>query len=468
MTLKVPPIVIITLGCLGIWGVSIVWPNGKLSACDDAQQGIMGISCGEKNILDTSLQKPPLAEKQAGILAFSDRKYDEAIKLFTTAWAQEKDPETLIYLNNAKIFKDRDNRAVRTIGIAVPATNTPAYIASGMLKAVAFFQEDWNQKEDRKFNLKVAIADDSNSPAIAAKIDRELIARSDILGIVGHYSSVVTIESKKAYQTHQTPLISGTSTATELTELGNNNFFFRTGSTNRWQAEKIVQSLIRRNHKKIAIFRSPGKTFSDSLYSEIINFLPLDIRIVKEFNLDNRSDAVSELAEVNRLGATTIVLLPDAFTARTERDRSLSTIKANQGKLEIIGDEAVNDDAVMKLAPNLIQKLTIVSPWHSSDRQHINLNLLNKTPNWWGVKSAVSSRIVPTYEAVNVLVTAIDRSADNPTRLGVQKVLADPKAEFVSITGKITFKGSDRVQKVVSLVTPKCTNQSCLDLKAID
>jgi branched-chain amino acid transport system substrate-binding protein len=90
-----------------------------------------------------NLQIPSVsnADKKQGIESFKQGDYDGAIKHFKASLSQEKnDPETLIYLNNAKISQD-----FFKIAVVVPISSN-ANIAQEILRGVAQAQDEINQQ----------------------------------------------------------------------------------------------------------------------------------------------------------------------------------------------------------------------------------------------------------------------------------------------------------------------------------
>ena len=159
------------------------------------------------------------------------------------------------------------------------------------------------------------------------------------------------------------------------------------------------------------------------------------------------------------------MLFPDAYTDPIERDRVLSLIKANNGELPILGNEIIADDYLFKLEPKLINNLTISLPWHPSDLVNQTPNILQTTPNWWGTKDNISSRIVMSHDAASSILAALNHTNSTFDSVELQKALSSPTFITDGMTGKIKFNGSDRSQSINSLVQPICSLTSCSGFK---
>ncbi|MBW4620488.1 MAG: ABC transporter substrate-binding protein [Cyanosarcina radialis HA8281-LM2] len=471
---KIPPIVYVVLGvtALGLgWNLvshpkkNSALPGVMVSACDrPGEQDNPYFSCGE-NILLKDPNKQPLDEKKNGTAAFARGDYKGAINFLQQAWNKEKDPETLIYLNNARIANEKN---VRTIAVAIPASNTPILVPTSLLKGVADRQDNWNNNKENPWKLRVTIVDDGNDEIQGQEVAQEIVKRTEILVVQGHYSSQVTIPNKDIYQQNKVVSISSTATAAQLTSGGNDNFFLRVGSVNRYAGDDVAD-YVAKNHKKIAIFYTPEDPFSKSITGELETHLKGGVVIVKKFNLSQHpAQAKSEIEQARKLGATALIVFPGAYTARYEQDHVLKLVEQNNGQQVIIGNEAIYDSHLLKLGLPALSKMVITIPWHPLDNKNKNPQLLSKVPDWWGSKSNLNWRIILSADATKVILTALSNS--EPDRVKIQQVLVNPNFKTEGITGDIGFDGSsDRQQRINVLVQPDCDLESktCSGVKPI-
>jgi ABC-type branched-subunit amino acid transport system substrate-binding protein len=449
--MKIPRIAYIAIAGISLFvAAKFFIPPTSISICE-AAQNLDRISCGQNIILtpaDGGLSQP---DKIAGFAAFKQKDYPKAIDYLKKDWEATKDAETAIAIANATILRDRPTN-VKTIAVVVPRSGSPVFIATSLLKGAAAAQQEWNNNQNHPWKLLVALADDSNQPEAGKKIAAELVKHQDVLATLGHYSSTVTVEVKDIYQQAKTVLLSATATADELTdpdEEDPNNYFFRVLGSTQISAQHLAQKWAI-TKDKIALFYTPDKKYSASFRKAFFSYVPKE-SVVQEFDLSNLHDAVQELAAAKAAGAKAIVIIPDAFTTANERSRVLAVIKANQGELPIFAASPVRDGFLFKLNPQSLKNLIITIPLHPSDRQFIDAARLNQVPNWWGVKSQLHERIIDSYDGMQVLLAALDKSADRKT---VRQTIAAPGFSVQGITGKISFNGSDRAQKIDSLVTP--------------
>jgi eukaryotic-like serine/threonine-protein kinase len=161
------------------------------------------LSSGEEILVKTS--SPRLKEK--GVKEFAKSNYQSALNLFKKSWNQEygKDPETLIYMNNA--FLEASKIPYYTIAVALPVSNRrnperSVYMGDrgkDFLRGVAQAQTEvnlgfLNSSSDRDFpgqgflpskaikgkGLKIIIGDDENDGEKAKKRAMALVKQPDI------------------------------------------------------------------------------------------------------------------------------------------------------------------------------------------------------------------------------------------------------------------------------------------------
>jgi ABC-type branched-subunit amino acid transport system substrate-binding protein len=452
--MKIPRIAYIAIAGISLFvATKFFIPDISTSICE-AAYNLERVSCGDKILLIPAGGKNR-REKEAGFAAIKQKDFRQGIELLQKDHDLSKDPETLIALNNAKIAQNRPQN-VKTIAAIVPSSQTPEYVSVSILKGVAEAQREFNQKEGG-WKLIVALADDSNDPNKGKEIAEQLVKHKDILAVLGHYSSNVTINVKDIYNQARTVLLSATSSADELTssQFDLHNYFFRIVSSTQVSSERLAKKWATKP-EKIALFYTPNKKFSESFRKAFLAHIPPG-NIVKEFDLSSRNNAERELAIAKAAGAKAIVIIPDAYTEANERGRVLSIVKATQGQLPILGTSILRDAYLFKIDPLYLKNLVITIPVHPSDRQFIDEARLNNAPNWWGTKSNTHDRIINSYDGMQVLLAALAKSADRET---IRQTIAAPGFSVLGITGKISFQGSDRAEKINSLVTPNSCNET--------
>ncbi|MEZ2229472.1 MAG: ABC transporter substrate-binding protein [Microcoleus sp.] len=421
---------------------------------------VEGISSGEKLLIQTS----PLWSKQRGINEFADLNYPEALKLLKQSWREDrKDPETLIYINNALLKSI--NAEYYTIAIVVPVRRNQdgsifnANLAEELLRGIAQAQTEVNlslitpnssnkdfpgqelleTKPLKRKGLRVIIADDGNIKSYAVKRANSLVAQPDILAVIGHYTSDMTVETVDIYDRNKLVAISPGSTTEELTRKPR-KFFFRTAPTTSIEAEALVNQLISVDQKKVAVFYNPNSPFSASLWEEFKKqFEALGgttFRINNYYDLSkNNFNAPAAIQEVEKQGKIAILLIPDGQVT-SSLENAIEMIKANNDRNWIVGPWTLYETRILELAKKLksVKKLGISVFWHpliSFDKKFP----LNAEKLWGG---PVNTRSALTYDAAQTLIKALEIQ-QQPSREGMQQTLASPNFQASGATGIIEF-----------------------------
>ena len=446
------------------------------------------ISCGEK-ILDP-LSKGAIRSRAAE--HYEDREYLAALKYYQDSWQKERrDAETLIYLNNALL--DANKIKAYKIAVAVPFTSDEtneiksSSVAQDFLRGVAQAQTEVNLSLSkfspaikaelsqydflphreiasvaRNKGLKVIIADDANNKKQAINTATKIVEKRDLLGVVGHYTSGMTLSTVDIYGQHDIPLISYGTTTKELTENPRDNFF-RVVYSNEEEAGALVEYIEQNDlsEKKIAIFYNPSSEYSNrfkiELKDKITNLNNSNISIVKEFDLANENFYVSTaLAELDKLGVNICILMPDGQITNS-LDKAIKVLKQDNGKRLMLGGNPLIHPKVKQLDSQPLN-LVVATFWHPTANPESEFN--RQTEQLWG--SSVNGGTAMAYDATLTLVEAIRHS---PTRKGtIEQLSAEDFSVSNTATGEITFnasKNGDRENFAPTLVRlVECKNSS--------
>jgi len=425
------------------------------------------ISCGEETLISGDI----LPEKQQGIQAIKQGNYVKAVSLLEQAWKKEKqnkqpNPETLIYLNNAKINSGIiPSEKVYTIAVITRLSvvgDTDSAEGLGMLRGVAQLQ---NEVVQQGLGLKVLIASDANNEQQAEKIAGELVKRKDILAVIGHITSDITKKVLPIYEQHRLVLISPSAISTELTNDPDKDskdiFFFRTITNAKTQVEALRNYLRKQpNQQKTAILWSPGyySSYSRSVkdgFSLVLGEKAVDLGDI--FNLSSDSfDASLALKEAKQQGATSILLIPPGGMTQLSLENAVKVIKFNNSQLLILGATTLESNEV--LIKEAIERVVVVIPWY--DLSTTNPKFLNETQKLWDIKQ-INWRISLTYDAALVLSESIKQQAQ-PNREGLQRIVSNSSFRPTGATGEIKFDRGDRSSSpsqpgyVLVKIAPKC------------
>ncbi len=427
------------------------------------------ISSGEK-ILNSDTKKYPL--KKQAIKLYKTRNYEAAAKQFIKYWNRgNQDPETLIYLNNALI--ELTEQDYKSIAVVVPFTNSTDVkinnlndIANELLRGIAKAQEEANlglfdhnllknnQLPDLEIlkqyigkgkNLKIILAADDNNHHKAQEVAKKLVNLENILGVVGHYTSGVTIQTMDIYNKAKIPLISPTSSAETLIDYENTEpFFFRTIPSVEANAEALANYLINQiNHKKSAIFYTPNpESFSYSFWQEFKNrFEDKGGEVILEYENFNQNNfsATKAIKTLEKESEIAIVLLPDGQVTNSFNN-AIEIIRLNVGKKWIVGAETLYNPKTLNIGSSqLFEKFAVTIPWHYSNSP--NLKFVQESQKLW--QGNINYRTALAYDATHAFIKAIElgqqKNLKTITPTVIQSILSQENFSTQGASGTIEF-----------------------------
>ena len=411
--------------------------------------------------------------KKKGAEYFAQCDYQKALLRFKDAWQQDRlDPETLIYLNNALLEATKKPYYTIAVAVSIPKNQNSSNDddddsrAKEMLRGVAQLQtkinlgllndndpflkyfpdQDFiNKKAINGKGLKVVITNDENKELLAKKIASSLSQRPEILGVVGHYPSEMTVATVDIYKENNLVLISPGSTTSELTKYPRKNFL-RTVFSVEQQSPAIAKFLQEKSIKKVVGFYSEGSPFSESFFNSfktIFTSPPFSGTVVKldEFDLGNNFKAEEAIQELRkRQGKITeeigLVLFPKAIG--DAQGDAIRLIKLNNSQNWVIGSWGLRSSRTLEQINNLqpFQKFVIAVPWDSLTSP--NQDFLKDAKILWTTTS-VNAITALSYDATLALTKALEK-ANTPTRINIREQLKSP--EFLvtkGATGTIKF-----------------------------
>ncbi|MBL1197616.1 MAG: ABC transporter substrate-binding protein [Nostoc sp. GBBB01] len=393
------------------------------SECPSGKQKQFGVLCidddtkisnGDRTLFPTIKN----SYRDQGIQAFKQQKYQEASNLFAEAVKiDRKDPEVLIYHNNARA-KQQGNPF--TLAVAVPANNDN--LAQEILRGVAQAQHEFNQNNGLSGRLlEMKIANDANQPQQATEVAAQLVKDSSILGIIGHNSSDSTKAALQEYSKTEIPVISPTSTSTQL--LGKKNFF-RSLPSDAAGGKKLAEYAFKKLQiKTVAIFSNPESSYSDSMREEFTKtFENLGGKVLKpEINLADKSlDMDAQVSRsLFRHEAKAAVLIPD----RERINTALEIAKLNQdvvnrarnrnrniSGMKLLGGDTLYSYETLSKGVT-VEGLTVVVPWFREAQQAKDFG--KKAKEQW--RGEVSWRTATSYDATQALIHALSANSTRTT-----------------------------------------------------
>jgi branched-chain amino acid transport system substrate-binding protein len=381
------------------------------------------------------------ADKGAGVTAFGRGDFATAVTRFDQALQRHRnDPETLIYLNNARIAKAANPRPALNLVVSVPiGSNTN--VAQEILRGVAHAQATVNHQGGINGQpLQVMIANDDNSPEVAKAIAARLVKDPQVLAVIGHNSSDASVAAAPIYVQSGLVMVTPTSFSDRLSSMG--SYVFRMVPSIRFLADKLATHYIKYHPKaKIAICSDTLAVDNESYRNQFANGVLAQtighpgaalIQVPCDFSAQNFDPDVAITTLINR-GANTVLLAPhvDRISKATDLAR------ANRGRLKLLASTSLHTAVTLELGKEAVNDLLLAVPWHSSLESGHSFS--REAEQLWGGR--VNWRTAMSYDATQAIAAGL-RQSTSPLispRDGLRDVLRSSDFEVAGATGTIRF-----------------------------
>jgi branched-chain amino acid transport system substrate-binding protein len=402
-------------------------------------------SSGE-NIL-VSIDNNP--DKQAAVKLFKSGDFENAIVRFNSSLALNRnDPEAWIYLNNAKA---RLSKNTVKVAVSVPIGGN-VNVAKEILRGVSQSQNEVNQGSGIQGKLlEVVIANDDNEPAIARSIAEQLVKDADILAVIGHQSSDVSMAAAPIYGSGGLVMVSPTSYARNLSSIGRS--IFRTTPNSRAIAASLAKQAVNSLHfRKVAICvdgkSQASQSFRDDFIGSLYEYGAQVTRTDCDFSApDFNADDIPARAISD--GADALLLSP----AVENLARAMEVIQANKRKIPLLAGPSMYTYETLQKGLVDANGMIIAVPWDPSESKG-SAYAKNAQALWGGLGSW---RTAMSYDAAKVVVTGL-QTAQNRSQL--QKVLIGSTFSVKGATGTIEFLPTGDRNKSGTLMKIKPGTQS--------
>ena len=421
------------------------------------------ISQGEKLLIPSNVN----SAKKAGILDYNNQDYRGAIKNFIKALNENpNDPETVIYLNNAIAQEKVETNTGKKVEIAVsvPISNEPN-VSQEILRGVAQAQTRMNCGLQEVYQaisklqtqldcakgmlnetfLLVTIADDKYQPKVAEKVAQFFVNNQNILGVIGHFSSDMTLRAGEIYDRHRLVAISPTSTSVNLSNFS--PYLFRTVANDRVAAQQLFEYMRQQfgQSAKVAVAYVPDNIYSDSLTYEFEKLLSsnsfvhkCDLSIIFFSARDCVENAKQQDAQV-------LLLVPATDETLT---KIIGIIDNADGDLQLFGGDSVYNLRILKDAGEQALKgnLAVAVPWHRSPDSEFS----QQAQEFW--KAPINWRTATAYNATKAIIQALIESRGNFSRRQLYQKLSSPDFVARGADGTIYFNSSGDSQLIENVL----------------
>ncbi|WP_414589302.1 protein kinase domain-containing protein [Scytonema sp. PCC 10023] len=419
-------------------------------------------SRGEESLINQSIESSTTLCQQAfnkktgGMQAFGAQNFQLAKDNFQTAINLFKqanlkcsvDPETLIFLNNAKA-NIKGNPL--TIAVVVPFNESNEFrkLTEDVLRGVAHVQKNLNNQSNgiQGRLLQVIIARDDNDSSKAKRVAKHLAQKNipgdrnfngNILAVIGHYTSDVTLIAGEVYES-KIVAVSPTSTAVRQSNSSSSGYkfnlseyVFRTATNDSVAADdlfKYVQT-IPGSGKGAILFNSQTSSYSQSLKEAFEKKFAQGNVVSCDLSKFRVHECVQQAQD-----AKFLMLALGAEEAATSN--GLLAIQLIDRRKPLLGGDTLYNDAIFPLDDKARNANNVVLAVPS----HVDVTtpaFKKESIQLWGTQY-VGWGALTAYDATQTIVEALKKQGNNPSRPGLYNVLNDPNFSTQGATGKVQF-----------------------------
>ncbi|MFN6534819.1 MAG: protein kinase domain-containing protein [Nostoc sp. EkiNYC01] len=352
----------------------------------------------------------------------------------------EVDPETWIYYYNSKAAQSQSSSTLPTIAVVIPGLERYRDNALEILRGIAQVQKE--QAANPLFQILIVKEDSDNKQAVtnvATDISNNNIPGefnnfkgSNILGVIGHYTSDNTREAGNIYA--QNPqkklvLISPTSTAVRMPGEWSDNVF-RTASDDSIAARDLADYLRNRlRKKKVLIIFETKSEYSTSLKGEFAKRLS-NTGDIQDCDLSKETEEYC-IEKIQKENVQALMLAP----SRNKLEEALNIAmkaKQNSPQLSLLGGDVLYGKKTFEILGNTANGMMVAVFSHFTLAKQEFINTANQL---W-VTGNVSWRTITSYDAAQVFVKALTdlSSNDNLTSQDIYNNLNEPNFSAQSAT----------------------------------
>lgn len=195
------------------------------------------------------------------------------------------------------------------IAVAFPMTGDNAEYGKSFLAAAKIKVDEWNSNGGvLGRNIDIVNYDDKNSGEEAASIAQKIVSNKEIVGVLGHFSSGVSMVAAPIYQENKVIEISNTASHPDYSSIG--NYIFRNNSVISSEFKVIEDILVNdlkiKNVGIIAIKTDWGAT-SGAIANDIISNNPNLTLVAHEEVLEGSDDYSLAIAKLKEAGAEAVI-----------------------------------------------------------------------------------------------------------------------------------------------------------------
>jgi branched-chain amino acid transport system substrate-binding protein len=332
------------------------------------------------------------------------------------------------------------------IAVVFPMTGDNAEYGQSFLVAAQIMVEKWN-KAGGVLGKQIEIVnyDDKNSAEEAASIAQKIVSDKDIIGVMGHFSSGVSMTAAPAYQENKVIQISNTASHPDYSGIG--NYIFRNNTVISEEFKVVVDvaanDLNLKNVGIIAIKTDWGTTAGGIAADLVKSNSKLNL-VGYEQVLETSDDYTPVIAKMKAAGAEAIIAV-GMYSLYGPLARQYKEADPN---IQLLGVSNAYTQQIIQLGGDAVEGLFAPVSFFAESTDPAVVEFVDEFKKRFGMEP--SSLAAQAYDSIGILLEAI-KEAGALDREAVRDAVNN--INYPGITGPTTFDArgdaSKTFQKVV-------------------
>ncbi|ACK73320.1 Extracellular ligand-binding receptor [Gloeothece citriformis PCC 7424] len=380
------------------------------------------ISLGNKILIGANTTP----EKEAGVQAFANGDFETAVEKFEASrQIQRNDPETLIYLNNAKIGA---SDALK-VAVVIPIGDN-LDTAQEILRGVAQAQDEINSNGGiNGLPLQIEIVNDDGKPNLAKSLASDLVKDPNIVAVIGHGSPGASLVAAPVYNSGELVMITPSFGPSKLSEMG--DYIFRGSADLSVSSDALADYIVNKaNIRTIAICVDSSIQFQDirDPYEKAITKAGGKVtKTICDF-ADPLFDPNTIISTATGDGAKGLLLMPIVNKLGPAKELA----KANEGRLGLFTHGGLYTYETLNQGRENFRGMILSAFWHP-DADPGNPFFQDATELWGG---KVNARTASAYDTTQAVIAGLE---EGNTREGLKNALSDPNFSASGASGDFEF-----------------------------
>jgi branched-chain amino acid transport system substrate-binding protein len=292
------------------------------------------------------------------------------------------------------------------VGVIQPLTGSVAYNGATDVNGIKLALSEINAKGGvLGKHVELVIEDGQCKPANSVNAAEKLIQRDKVVGLIGAFCSSATAAIMPVAESNKVPLITGVSSAPNLTEKGN-QWFFRATETDALLAKSFAKILVNQLKLKKVAYVGVNDDFGRGSVDEFEKQMTAlgAATAMKEYFEHGTSDFYTLLTKIKASGADGVFV-----SAETQDGSTFVKQKAELGlttKVFGVGSWATAD--FMQLAGSAANGIYAAVPYASTMKTPKNEAFVKAYQEQY--KVAPGKYSAAGYNTLNILIDAIERA----------------------------------------------------------